>query len=674
MRRLGVMAGTLAVTSAGLVVAGILLRSQVDVSDRIRPGVVTGDDVVGVVYPVFGLLLALRRPRLPLAWLMLAGGFATATLGLSQAFWERSRLAGDAHTAALIGDYNAVVGALCIVSVNLLLPLLFPDGRLPARRWRPVAALAVGMVLFLAFSQVVRPWAPGSAGGPNPFEIAAVAPVESWLGGLGVNWYLVAEGACVLSLVDRFRGADATGRRQVGWLLYAVAANWAVEVWMPHSVPAMLTTAAIPAAIVIAVTRYRLYGIDTLVSRTLIAAGVLVAVGAVYSGVSTLGLAALGLGQLAGLAAALFAGVTVQPLRRALRRLADLLFYGHTGDAGHLKERLTMEVHSTEPASALAAVVATARESLTVSGVAVEVAGGRPGRVAVGLVGPSPRQVPLVWHGVPVGRMLIGRPGQRRFPRAHDERMISVLTPFVADVAHAANMAADLQRSRHQILTAREEERRRLRRDLHDGLGQALGDMAMSVTMARKVLHDSPESAERLLVRLRAGMDRVTQEIRELVYGLRPPALDDLGLAGAVRLLAEPDASLTVEGELDALPAAVEVAAYRVFQEALTNARRHARATSIVVTLSRSADGLRLRVRDDGIGLPAEFRSGVGLASMRERAAELGGTCAITAEPEGGTLVEAIFPITDDDAPYDGIVSNRHYGLPFHELSHLRDP
>ncbi|MFG1874156.1 sensor histidine kinase [Sphaerisporangium sp. NPDC049003] len=670
MRRLGLAAGSLAVASAGLVAVGMSLRLQVGGSDH----VMSGNDVVGVVYPALGLVLALRQPRLPVAWLMLAGGFATATLGLSQAFWERSRVAGDLPTASLLGDYNVLMGALAIVSVHLLLPLLFPDGRLPARRWRPVAAFAVGTVLFLAFLQVVRPAVPGSPAGPNPFEIAALAPVRDWAGGLDLDWYLIAEGLCLLSLVDRFRTADATVRRQIGWLLYTVAVDWAVQTWMPHSVPALLTTAAVPAAIVIAVTRYRLYGIDTLVSRTLIAAGLLGAVGAVYFVVSTLGVVAVGIGQFAGLAAALFAGVAFQPLRRALRRLADLLFYGHSGDGSHLTQRLTMEVHSTEPASALAAVVATARESLTVSGVAVEVTGGRPRRVAVGLVGPSPREVPLVWHGARVGRMLIGRPGQRRFPLAHDERMIAVLTPFVADVAHAANMAADLQRSRERILTAREEERRRLRRDLHDGLGQALGDMAMSVTMARKVLHDSPESAERLLVRLRAGMDRVTQEIRELVYGLRPPALDDLGLAGAVRLLAEPDASLTVEGELDVLPAAVEVAVYRITQEALTNARRHANASSIVVTLSRSAGELRLRVRDDGAGLPAEFRAGVGLASMRERAAELGGTCAITAEPEGGTLVEVSFPMTADEASDQRTISTKSYNLPLHEMSHHRAP
>ncbi|GII83811.1 hypothetical protein Ssi03_18010 [Sphaerisporangium siamense] len=645
---MGWTAVAVATASATIVAAGLAVRLQIPVADRIRPGVVTGDDVVGVAYPLLGLLLTLRRPRLLPAWLMLGGGLATATLCLSQGFYEQAHLAGDRTSVTLIGDYNAAMGAVCIVCVDLLIPLLFPDGRLPSRRWRPVAVFAVGTIVVLAFLHVVRPSAPGS---PNPLAVPFLAPLAELTAAPDVDWYLVAEGLCLLSLLDRFRTTDAAGRRQIGWLLYAVAANWAVEEWMPFSVPAMLTTAAIPVAVAVAVTRYRLYGIDTLVSRTLIAAGLVGAVGAVYFAVSTLGLVAAGLGQLAGLAAALFAGAAFQPLRRALRRLVDLAFYGHSGDPRRLAERLTMEVHSADPAGALAAVVATARDSLNVSGVTVEVAGGRPGRVAIGTVGAAPREVPLVWHGEPVGRMLIGRPGPRRFPRAYDERMIATLTPFAADVAHAARMAADLQRSRERILAAREEERRRLRRDLHDGLGQALGDMSMSVTVARKLLRDSPESAEPLLARLRGGMDRITQEIRELVYGLRPPALDDLGLALAVGRLAEPDARVEARGDLGGLPAAVEVAAYRIAQEALTNARRHARASSILVELSRSPEALCLRVRDDGAGLAPDARGGVGLASMRERAAELGGTCAVTSAPGEGTVVEVVLPVSEDSAP-----------------------
>ncbi|GAA3408680.1 hypothetical protein GCM10018952_06670 [Streptosporangium vulgare] len=141
-------------------------------------------------------------------------------------------------------------------------------------------------------------------------------------------------------------------------------------------------------------------------------------------------------------------------------------------------------------------------------------------------------------------------------------------------------------------------------------------------------------------------MDGVTSDIRHLVYGLRPPALDDLGLAGAVAEMAGPGVAVEVRGELPGLPAATEVAAYRIAQEALTNARKHAGAAATVrVSLERGEDDLSIRVSDDGVGVPSGRRSGVGLASMRERAAELGGTCVITTPPEGGTVVEAMLPV-----------------------------
>ena len=336
--------------------------------------------------------------------------------------------------------------------------------------------------------------------------------------------------------------------------------------------------------------------------------------------------------------------------------MTDTMLYGRHGRPEELARRLTIEVGAREPANALAAVTSVVRDGLGVTGVVVEVGGaadaaGEPGRaemrVELGVAGAKPRVVPLVWHGEPVGRMLVGPPGPRRFSAAYTERLIGAAVPYVADVAHAVLMAADLQRSRERILTAREEERRRLRRDLHDGLGMALTNMAMSLSIARINLREAPSAADALLLDLRTGMDAVSQEVRELVYGLRPPTLDDLGLAGAVRALAAepgPPVEVVVEGETDDLPAAVEVAAYRIAQEALTNVRKHAAAGHVTVTLARSAGALVVRVRDDGKGLPAARRSGVGFASMRERAAELGGTCLITS-PGTGTQVEAALPL-----------------------------
>ncbi|MFD8527186.1 sensor histidine kinase [Streptosporangium canum] len=328
-----------------------------------------------------------------------------------------------------------------------------------------------------------------------------------------------------------------------------------------------------------------------------------------------------------------------------LRHLLDRLFHGTTGELASLTRRLRHEISSAEPEDALAAVVEVVREGLSAAGVAVEVDGTR---IASGEAGEVIREVPLIWHGEEVGRLLIG-PAAARRSTAHDGQVLTALTPYVADAAHAVRLAADLRRSRERILAAREEERRRLCRDLHDGLGHALTDMAMSINMARISMRTAPASAERLLAELRGGMDAVGQEIRELVYGLRPPTLDELGLAGAVRTLAiEGGLSVVVEteGHLSDLPAAAEVAAYRITQEALTNVRKHAGARSATVSLRRGGSFLTVRISDNGRGLPETFRSGIGLTSMRERAAELGGTCAIGPAPGGGTAVEAVLPIT----------------------------
>jgi signal transduction histidine kinase len=172
----------------------------------------------------------------------------------------------------------------------------------------------------------------------------------------------------------------------------------------------------------------------------------------------------------------------------------------------------------------------------------------------------------------------------------------------------------------------------------------------MTINVARITLRDSAKAADHLLADLRTGMDAVDGDIRRLVYGLRPPALDGLGLEGAIRALAgegPPATRVTVSGDLAGLPSAVETAVYRIVQEALTNVRRHARAGAAEVEVTRTGT-LRVRISDDGAGLPSVARAGVGTASMRERAAELGGTCAITSRPGGGTVVEALLPLPID--------------------------
>ncbi|MEU0479424.1 sensor histidine kinase [Streptosporangium sp. NPDC006013] len=666
------VAVVLAVLSPALVVAAMLIFAGLP-EEWLPPVTVTPLTAAGVTFPAVGAFLIAHRPRLKLAWLMCAGGLGGAVYDFSQATALESAARGDLALAGLLRFPAQVGWAACTLALEILLPLYSPDGRLPSRRWRAVVLLGVVSVGAETARKFVRPDppledSPFPAVIPNPLQIPALAPYDSVMVVLIWTGIFVAIPLAALSLLPRFRRADPAGRRQIGWPLSAFA-GYIVFMLMSLVAPelywlSVLWAALVPVAMVFSVMRYRLYGIDTIISRTFVAAGLLAVVGGVYFGVAALSsLMVSGFDQIAGLVTALFTGAFFQPLRRMLQRAVDRLLYGPVGDPRVLAERLVQEMRRGDPAQALASVIGVLREGLAVQGVMVEVTGGEPGdQVSVasmvsGQVGDSPREVPLVWHGEQVGRLLVGPPTPRRFPAAHDERVLETLVPYAADVAHALRMAADLQGSRERILTAREEERRRLRRDLHDGLGQTLSRMAMTINMARLSLKTSPEAADGLLRELRSGMDAVTGDIRQLVYGLRPPALDDLGLAAAVQALAGPAApegpatEVSVEGDLTDLPAAVEVAVYRIAQEALTNVRRHARATRVRVELRREPETLRLLIADDGVGLPPKRRSGVGLASMRERTAELGGLCLISGEPGEGTTVEVTLPVPTTVAP-----------------------
>jgi signal transduction histidine kinase len=271
----------------------------------------------------------------------------------------------------------------------------------------------------------------------------------------------------------------------------------------------------------------------------------------------------------------------------------------------------------------------------------------------------DPLRLPLSYQAEPVGELLLGPRGAGEAFGPADRRLLDDLARQAGVAVHAVRLTADLQHSRQRLVTAREEERRRLRRDLHDGLGPELASMTLQAEAARDCLPEEPTRSDALLAELIGQLQAATAEIRRLVYELRPPALDDLGLVAALRTLAArydhggpPGLRITVAAPepLAPLPAAVEVATYRICQEALTNVVRHAAARQCSLRLARTdTDGrdaaLVVEIRDDGRGLAAEQRAGVGLASMRERAAELGGRCLIEPVPAGGTRVLAMLPL-----------------------------
>ncbi|MEU6714970.1 sensor histidine kinase [Nonomuraea sp. NPDC046802] len=654
-----VAAVAMAVASPIITLATLLVWAGLP-PEWVPRGAVTPQSAVTLTFPAVGAFLIFHRPRLNMAWLMCAGGLAAAISDLAHLLMFRFAADGAMTAAGLMRLPIQLGWAVCGVALALVLPMYSPDGRLPSRRWRPVLWLGIASMTAIFLRVVLR--VPPPAGVtpyprtiPNPLQVPAVERYAATIDLVGWSGIYTAMALAALCLALRLRHADHVGRRQIGWPLFAFS-GYIVFLVAGAFVPALewvaiAWAAAIPFAIAFAVMRYRLYGIDTVISRAFVAAGLVAVVSAVYFGAGALsGLLVSGFGEIGGIAAALFAGAFFQPLRRMLQRAVDRLLYGATGDPGVLAGRLTQAIRRGDPARALTSVVSVLRDGLAVEGVAVEVSDGEPRYVESGRVGSDPREVPLIWHGERVGRLLVGPPGPRRFPAAHNERVLATLTPYAADVAHAVRMAADLQRSRERILSTREEERRRLRRDLHDGLGQTLSAMAMTINMARLSLKNSPDAADELLRELHTGMGAVTSDIRELVYGLRPPALDDLGLAKAVRDLAGQsslgtEVEVEVEGDLADLPAAVEVAVYRIVQEALTNIRRHAEASGARIVLQREQAVLRLLIADDGKGLPEARRAGVGLGSMRERAAELGGVCVVGGEPGAGTRVEVMLPV-----------------------------
>jgi signal transduction histidine kinase len=245
-----------------------------------------------------------------------------------------------------------------------------------------------------------------------------------------------------------------------------------------------------------------------------------------------------------------------------------------------------------------------------------------------------------------------------------DLHLLEDLAPQVGVAVHAVRLAADLQRSREHLVLAREEERRRIRRDLHDGLGPQLAGLALKLETLRNRLDGDP-LADSILADLAKRTQDATADIRHLVYELRPPTLDELGLASALK---ESVALYTQKGcndlnvtfdapeDLPPLPAAVEVAVYRIAQEAVTNVIRHAdaRTCRIRLNLDESENFLCLEVQDDGRGLSMNRRAGLGLNSMRERAEELGGTFTVTPIPTGGTLLEARLPFRGKDRNTSG--------------------
>lgn len=348
--------------------------------------------------------------------------------------------------------------------------------------------------------------------------------------------------------------------------------------------------------------------------------------------------------------ALLVTGLGLWPVNRWIRRGVDQLICGWPDDPYGALSRVQAELLAgPSPRAIVPAAVATVTATLKLPYAAItSLPDGETVAVGEPPAGAERVSIPLAYGEATVGRLEVAARRPHAALSAGELHLLNDLARQVGITLHAAQLSEALQASRAQLVAAREEERRRIRRDLHDGLGPTLASMRLQLGAARRRLRADPDAAEALLDELRADVADATAAIRRLVYDLRPPLLDEHGLAGALRSLArlvEPQ-PLCVElpEALPALPAAVEVALYRIAAEALLNVARHAHGPGCTLALEVGGASVELRVSDAGAGLPAEHRDGVGLAAMRERAEELGGSLSVDSRPGVGVTVVARIP------------------------------
>lgn len=557
---------------------------------------------------------------------------------------------------------RAILGLIvtyCFPLLLLLIFYVFPDGRFTPR-WTIIPAFYwAGSLAWTLF--VVRSL--NGTGGWHRLIIPVllllsiiVAQVYRYRRVSGpierqqTKWFLSALGTLLVTFIGGNIALAVTGGFD------ATPPPSGATVWVIFETVSSLAAIGLPVALAVAVLKYRLFDLDLIVNRALVYGGLTAAVVGIYIlVVGYLGtLFRTGGNLFISLVATTVVAVIFQPLRDRLQRGANRLMWGRRDEPYAVVAGLGRRLEaSLAPNQVLPAIVDTVAAALKLPYVALALREDDVTFVAAAH-GSEPvsvnEVVPLVYQGERVGELrLAPRPGERALAPA-DRRLVDDLARQAGIAVHAVQLTHDLQRARARLVTGREEERRRLRRDLHDGLGPTLASQALTIDTALLLLERDPQSAAALLHEAKAQSQSAVSEIRRVVYELRPPALDDLGLAGALKDLASHFEDTTLEidvqtpDQLPTLSAAVEVAAFRIVQEALTNVARHAQTDRCTIRVNVGAD-LELTVTDAGIGIANDRRAGVGLASMRERAEELGGYCSITSSPDGGTIVAARLPL-----------------------------
>jgi signal transduction histidine kinase len=669
-------------SSIALLLAALILylidRSQIALTESVGLwGVFTGIDIaVNIPVPLLGVLIASRQPRNPIGWIYLGASFALGVVIFGQLYAIHVLLVDPGALPG--GHVMAWISVLFLPVAICLLPflfLLFPTGLLPSRRWRPVAWLSAAVLICLTVGSGIfaaQIWSTPFVGseeattGSQPRVVVAVFFAAALT-------YPVTLLLSFASVVARFRRSTGEERQQLKWFV-AAAAVVAVSISLGFfseavaaSVAASVSLLFMDIAIALAVLKYRLYDIDVLIGKTIVY-GVLAAfITAVYVVLVVVIGAFIGVTEGLSLLATAVVAVAFQPIRQRAQRVANRLVYGeratpyevlsefseHVGEAYAGEDILLRMARLLAEGTGASTATVWLRIGSEIRPAATWPSNGGP---------PAPRHldddqvpeiddasvsVPVRHHGELLGVLTLVKPPNEALSPV-EQKLVTDLAAQAGLVLRNSRLIEDLQASRQRLVTAQDEERRRLERNLHDGAQQQLVALAVRARLASALVGRDPAKELEMLGDLQEGLGDALETLRDLARGIYPPLLADKGLASALEAQSR-KAAMPVRVETDGIgryPQEFEAAVYFCVLEALQNASKYADASDVAVRLWQENGDLLFSVADDGRGFDqATTPLGTGLQNISDRLAALGGTLDIRSRPGGGTTVSGRIPV-----------------------------
>ncbi|MBI4884002.1 MAG: sensor histidine kinase [Actinobacteria bacterium] len=614
---------------------------------------------------VVGVWFAWRRPDQAIGWVILSAGLIGGWMYASQPFLVELYIA-DAPDWVLervpwliVWPWFVARSLLLIVAPSLVIGETLRRARRTVM-WAGLAVTAVWCVgqFIMAYDQPMG-FTDDSSTAFRRFaaEMAKWAQRGQWIAGLLATGSLLVAGLMLNGSAVRRQtrwfvlGAAALSFVGVGELGREIVPDW----YWPGDTWEQITSALLPVSLAMAALFDHLLDVRVVVRRFVVYIALAALGTAVYLAALTLGSEAFSASdRIARALSTVALALALIPAHASVQRWAQRHIYGQSNRPDLVLRDVGVRLSQASGArEALTAMVSEVAQTMLLPYVAVELGAPQTARTLTIDAGARTTEVeefPLAFAGADLGRLLVGRRSPSEPLRDRERELLAQLAGQAGVVARDVFLETQLRLSREEIVVAREEERRRLRGDLHDGLGPTLASVALGLDAAAQRL--PPSELATLLTELNGDVRQAIDDIRRLVYGLRPPSLDEMGLARAIEHYARALGSraagaLDVRvdlGQLPDLPAAVEVAAYRIATEALTNVTRHADAKRCDVVLDIRQGDLWVEVADDGQGMSSSAVDGVGLASMRERAEELRGGLRIESS-RPGTRVLAWLPL-----------------------------